>query len=361
MSDILDDHNDFGLQCPPPFHADQVQLDHGGGGQLSQQLLEQVIQPRFANAELARGHDSALLQFGDARVAFTTDSYVINPLIFPGGDIGKLAVYGTVNDLLMAGARPRYLSCSLIIEEGLPLETLTTILDSMAAAAKECEVAIVTGDTKVVDRGHGDGLYINTAGIGVREWPGTIAPQSIQPGDAIVLSAGVGRHGLAIMAQREGLQFDTPITSDCASLLPAVTTLLENGIDVHCMRDATRGGLASILVELAELSGLSMTLSATAIPVSEVVVGGCELLGLDPLYVANEGCFVAMVPEAQLQAALTLLRDQAVSRESVQIGRVDKKGEPKLTQGKGRVCLQTAIGSTRLLRRMTGRLLPRIC
>ncbi len=343
----------FNLNCPTPTANAEIQLDHGGGGQLSQQLLNDVILPRFSNDELSRAHDSALLDLSNPRIAFTTDSYVVNPLVFPGGDIGKLAIYGTVNDLLMAGARPQFISCGLIIEEGLPITTLTEILDSMAIAAKETGVSIVTGDTKVVDRGHGDGLYINTSGIGCREWSGVIAPQAIQPGDCIILSADIGRHGLAIMAQREGLKFDTNLTSDCASLLPAVSALLDSCINVHCLRDATRGGLASVLVELAETSGLTFKVSQQAIPISDEVAGGCELLGLDPLYVANEGCFVALVPETQSQQALAILREQQVSCSSQIIGHV--------THGDSQVLLQTEIGSTRVLRRMTGRVLPRIC
>lgn len=353
-------NDDSGNSCPPlsfqcqlPGNGRCVELDHGSGGKLSQQLLDQLILPRFANIELSRRHDSAVLDLDNQRIAFTTDSYVVNPLIFPGGDIGKLAVFGTVNDLLMAGARPQYLSCSLIIEEGLDLETLDEILDSMAAAARETGVAIVTGDTKVVDRGHGDGMFINTAGIGLRCWPGLSVPQSIRPGDQIILSSDIGRHGLAVMARREGLQFDTPIVSDCASLLPAVAALLDNGIDVHCMRDATRGGLASVLVELSESSGLTFRVSQPSIPVSEVVVGGCELLGLDPLYVANEGCFVAIVPAEHVEHALVLLRQQPVSSQCSVIGSVEEGG--------ARVFLQTEIGSTRALQQMTGQLLPRIC
>lgn len=353
MSDESTSDNAFNLQCPPPIKSKQILLDHGSGGQRSQQLLNELILPRFANSELGREHDSALLDLNNPHIAFTTDSYVINPLLFPGGDIGKLAVYGTVNDLLMAGARPRFISCSLILEEGLAIDTLKTIIDSMAAAAKETGVTIVTGDTKVVDRGHGDGLYINTAGIGIREWRGIVAPQSIRPGDQIILSSDIGRHGLAIMAQREGLQFETPLASDCASLLAPVLALLNAGVDVHCMRDATRGGLASVLVELAESSHLSMTISETAIPVDDTVAGGCELLGLDPLYVANEGCFVAIVPADQAQKALEILRQHDVSRNSAVIGSV--------AEGDAKAILQTTVGSTRGLRRMSGQLLPRIC
>lgn len=347
------DQNEFSLQCPAPTHSDHIRLDHGGGGQRAQQLLEQIILPRFDNSELARRHDSALLQLNAANIAFTTDAYVVKPLQFPGGDIGKLAVYGTVNDLLMAGAIPRYLSCSLIIEEGLPIETLSEIMQSMAQAADETGVNIVTGDTKVVERGHGDGLYINTSGIGERPSDRVIAPQSIRPGDAILLSSDIGRHGLAIMAQREGLQFDTPITSDCASLRPPVSALLHHNTPLHCLRDATRGGLASVLIELAETSDLKFTVEQSLVPVSDVVASGCELLGLDPFYVANEGCFVAILPQDEADHALALLREHAVSRQCAIIGRVEA--------GQGGVELKTLVGTTRPMHRLSGNILPRIC
>ena len=349
----MGDKPSLDLNCPLPVDSAEVQLDHGGGGQLSQQLLDRVILPRFASGDPENAHDSAPLDLADSRIAFTTDSYVINPLIFPGGDIGKLAICGTVNDLLMAGARPRFLSCSLIIEEGLSIVTLETILDSMAKAAAGCGVTVVTGDTKVVERGCGDGLYINTAGIGFRHWPGPISPRSIRTGDAVILSGDIGRHGLAVLAQREGLRFDTPIVSDCASLLPAVAALLGGGIEVHCLRDATRGGLASILVELAEAGGRAIEVEQGEIPLSDDVAGGCELLGLDPLYVANEGCFVAMVPAAQAEEAVRLLRGQAVSHNAAVIGVVGETGAG--------VTLRTTVGSRRVLRRMTGQPLPRIC
>lgn len=341
------------LQCPLPMDSEQVKLDHGSGGLRAQQLLDRVILPAFDNDQLQRRHDSALLQVKQANIAFTTDSFVVKPLLFPGGDIGKLAVFGTVNDLLMAGAVPRYISCSLIIEEGLPIQTLSKIVTSMAQAAAETGVSIVTGDTKVVDRGHGDGLYINTSGIGERAVDQIIAPQSIQAGDVIIVSADIGRHGLAIMAQREGLQFDAPIVSDCASLLPPVNALLGAGIRLHCMRDATRGGLASVLIELAETSGLTFTIEQTSVPVSDVVASGCELLGLDPFYVANEGCFIAILPPTEAQRALQLLQQHPVSQQSAIIGRV--------SGGPGEVVLKTQVGSTRAMQRPAGQLLPRIC
>ncbi|MCP5146208.1 MAG: hydrogenase expression/formation protein HypE [Gammaproteobacteria bacterium] len=343
----------FEYSCPVPASADTVQLDHGGGGQLAHQLLHEVILPRFANEIAASGHDSAMLDLRNPRVAFTTDSFVVNPLEFPGGDIGKLAVFGTVNDLLMAGALPRHISCSLIIEEGLPLAVLRRILQSMATAAGEAGVTIVTGDTKVVERGHGDGLFINTAGIGERIGEIVIAPQSIRAGDCILLSGDIARHGIAVLAQREGMRFDAPVDSDCASLLPAVSALLDENIEVHCLRDATRGGLATILLELAEISGLCFAIDEERIPVADAVRGACELLGLDPLYIANEGCFVAIVPAAQAERALAVMRAHSVSEQSVLIGQVSE-GAPALM-------LNAATGTRRQLRRLTGQPLPRIC
>ncbi|MBR9912754.1 MAG: hydrogenase expression/formation protein HypE [Gammaproteobacteria bacterium] len=350
----MPDQPEFNLNCPlPSSPTDLIQLGHGDGGQLTQNLLQQIIYPRFANPELDRAHDSALLQLPGNALAFTTDSYVVNPLVFPGGDIGKLAVYGTVNDLLMAGALTRYLSCSLIMEEGLPIATLTQIVDSMAAAAHETGVQVVTGDTKVVDKGHGDGLYINTAGIGERCTDRLIAPQSIRAGDQIILSADIGRHGLAIMAQREGLSFEPPLSSDCAALTGPVSALLAANIELHCLRDLTRGGLATALVELAENSALGIAVKQNNIAISDAVAGGCELLGLDPLYLANEGCFIAFVAKADTEIALQLLRQHAVSASSCIIGEVsDSNSGARLV---------TSIGSERQLRRMMGQPLPRIC
>lgn len=353
MNDNSDWHS--GPLCPLPSDADDacVQLAHGSGGQLSQQLLQQVIYPRLGNAELCRGHDSALLQLPGDRLAFSTDSFVVKPLDFPGGDIGKLAVCGTLNDLLMAGAEPRFLSCSLILEEGLPLASLCRYLDSMATTAAANGVQVVTGDTKVVERGHGDGLYINTAGIGVRTGPALIAPQAIAAGDRILLSADIGRHGLAILAQREGLAFDPAIVSDCAALGETVMPLLASGLDLHCLRDLTRGGLAAALQELSASCGLGFRLEESRVPVSASVASGCELLGLDPLYVANEGCFIAFVPAPQAEAALSCLRQSRLGAMAALIGAVgDAPGE---------VILDTAIGSQRALRPLAGPLLPRIC
>ncbi|SIS68678.1 hydrogenase expression/formation protein HypE [Neptunomonas antarctica] len=346
---------DINPTCPLPFSDNErILLGHGSGGQLSHQLLTELIYPYFDNPMLATGHDSALLSIGEQRLAFTTDSFVVSPLFFPGGDIGKLAVYGTVNDLAMSGAKALYLSCSLILEEGFPMNTLSKVLASMSQAAKETGIQLVTGDTKVVEKGKGDGVYINTAGIGVVPHDVYIAPQHIQQGDVIILSGDIGRHGMAVMAMREGLEFDNPLNSDCAALSDPIHTLLNEGIAIHCLRDLTRGGLATALVELAETAEKTFIVEETAIPVSEAVTGACEMLGLDPCYVANEGRFIAFIPAAQAETALTLLRDHSVSATSCIIGRVDE-------DNKSQVIYKTTTGSERLMQRLPGEQLPRIC
>ena len=346
---------DFTPQCPIPItQYPQVLLAHGGGGSLMQGLIDLVFKPAFSNIALMLGHDSALLDLPSARVAMTTDSYVISPLFFPGGDIGSLAVHGTVNDLAMAGARPLYLSAGFILEEGLDMEKLWMIVRSMAAAAKACGVQIVTGDTKVVDRGKGDGVFINTAGIGVREHQAEIAPYMIKEGDAILVSGDVGRHGIAIMAVREGLEFETEIESDSAPIADLALSLLDAGIDVHCMRDITRGGLASVLNELAQACGLGIQIEETAIPVREDVAGACEILGFDPLYVACEGRFVAFVPADQRASALDVLRKHPLGTDASVIGTVRSANAQV-------VMMKSRIGTSRIVSMLSGEQLPRIC
>ena len=307
--------------------------------------------------ELAAGRErshGAVLEAGGARLAFTTDSYVVKPLFFPGGDIGKLAVCGTLNDLAMCGARPLALSAGFILEEGLPLETLRRVVLSMGETARAAGVPIATGDTKVVDRGQGDGLFINTAGIGLVPAGVRIHPDAVQPGDVVLLNGDVGRHGTCIMAGREGLAFDSELQSDCAPLHTAVQRLLENGIAVHGLRDCTRGGLATTLVEIARARGLRIHLDGPAIPVREDVRGACEMLGLDPLYVANEGRFIALVPPDQAEQALALLRQDPQGAGAVRIGSV-------LNESPGLLTLRSEIGSTRVLDMLSGEQLPRIC
>lgn len=342
------------LQCPAPIAArDRVMLAHGGGGRMMHELLAQHFYPAFRNPTLDAQHDGAVLDAGQARLAFTTDSYVVHPLIFPGGNIGTLAVNGTVNDLAMCGARPRWLSAGFILEEGLPIEILTTVLNSMRQAAARAEVTIVTGDTKVVDRGKGDGLFINTAGVGVMEHDTVIAPSRVTPGDVVILSGDIGRHGVAIMAVREGLEFDSTIESDCAPLNRAVMALLEAGVDVHCLRDLTRGGLATSLIEIAETARVDIAITEDKIPVQENVCGACEILGLDPLYLANEGRMIAIVAAKDTDRALAVLRVDKITSGAVAIGEVGAKG--------GLLTLRSRIGTDRVLDMHSGEQLPRIC
>jgi hydrogenase expression/formation protein HypE len=329
-------------------------MAHGGGGRLMHNLLENIIGKAFSNPILDTRHDSAQFIVPPGKLAMTTDSYVVRPIFFPGGDIGSLAVHGTVNDLAMSGARPLYLSCAFIIEEGLPMETLWRVVCSLRDAARNCRVAIVTGDTKVVDKGKGDGLYINTAGIGIIEHDLEILPTQVRPGDAVLVSGDLGRHGMAIMAVREGLQFESAIESDSAPVADAVLDLLKQGIQIHCLRDLTRGGLASALNEIAESAGVKMVLDENRIPVREDVHAACEMLGLDPLHVANEGRFVAFVPEADVARAQDILRRHAVSAGAAIIGHVTEKSSPL-------VSLKSAIGATRILDMPSGEQLPRIC
>jgi hydrogenase expression/formation protein HypE len=344
-----------------------VLMAHGGGGRLMHQLIETMFLSVFgapvgvgeasalAEASLKENresHDAAVLSIPSNRIAFTTDSYVVKPLFFPGGDIGSLAVNGTVNDLAMAGARPLYLSLGLIIEEGLPMETLWQVVRSIKAAADLAQVQIVTGDTKVVDRGKGDGLFINTSGVGILEHSLKIVPSSIQVGDMILLNGDLGRHGIAVMAAREGLEFQTTITSDCAPLADIVGELLQAGIKIHCLRDLTRGGLASALNELMMATNLTMSIDESAIPVLEEVQGACELLGLDPLYIANEGRFIAFVAPEDLDRALAILRSNGEAATA--IGKVVASATPA-------VILNSKLGTTRFLDLLSGEQLPRIC
>ena len=345
----------FTASCPVPItRSDFVTLAHGGGGRMMHALLECTILPAFGNQPLESRHDGAVMDVGKGRLAFTTDSYVVHPLFFPGGDIGTLAVTGTVNDLAMCGARPLCLSAGFILEEGVPIATLERVVASMARTAQAARVNIVTGDTKVVDKGKGDGIFVNTAGIGVLEHDLVIAPSSVRPGDAILLSGDVGRHGVAIMAVREGLRFETTIETDCAPLTDPVLALLAARIPVRCLRDLTRGGLATSLIEIAESSRLHIDIVERDIAVEENVCGACEILGLDPLYLANEGRFVAFVPAAQAEQALQILRNHPVSATAALIGTVSESPAALVT-------LQSRIGTKRILDMHSGEQLPRIC
>ena len=343
------------LSCPVPRPADNfVLLAHGGGGKLTHQLIEQLFLPAFACAPLEARHDGAVLRLNGQRVAFTTDSYVVRPLIFPGGTIGDLAVNGAVNDLAMCGARPLYLSAGFILEEGLPMETLRAIVESMRVAAGRAGVELVTGDTKVVDKGKGDGMFINTAGIGVIEIGADISPAAVRAGDAVIVSGDLGSHGVAILSVREGLEFEAPVQSDTAPLWEPVRALLDAGIEIHCLRDLTRGGLSSALNEIASAARTGIEISEAAVPVREVVRGACEILGLDPLYVANEGRFVAFLPERDTGRALELLRNFPVCADAARIGGVTESHT-------GIVTLESRIGGHRVLDMLSGEQLPRIC
>ncbi len=356
FDDLMD--STFSLSCPISISDyPHVLMAHGGGGLLTEQLLEKIFLPAFDNPFLARRHDGALLELGGGRLAFTTDSHVVHPLEFPGGDIGSLAVHGTVNDLAMCGARPLYLSAGFIIEEGLPMETLWRIVRSMKTAAELAGVQVVTGDTKVVDKGKGDGVFINTTGIGLIEHSLTIAPASVRVGDVIILSGDIGRHGMAIMSVREGLEFESTIESDCAPLTAPVLALLEAGIQIRCLRDLTRGGLSSALNEIAHASGMQIDIDQNAVPVTEQVRGACEILGFDPLHVANEGRFVAFVANEEVERALGILRQHPVSAQAVVIGSV----EQARSESRGLVTVKSAVGVRRILDMLSGEQLPRIC
>ena len=346
----------LGPVCPVPISEyPTVQMAHGGGGRLTQHLIERMFVPSFSNPELERMHDGAVLAGGGERLAFSTDSYVVRPLFFPGGDIGSLAVHGTVNDLAMCGARPVALTCALILEEGLPMETLWRIVSSMKEAAAAVGVPIVTGDTKVVDRGKGDGVYINTAGIGRIADGIEISPRRARPGDRILVSGAIAEHGIAILSVREGLAFEAPIVSDSAALHGLVGDLLAAlGERVHVLRDPTRGGVASALNEIASAAGVAIRLDEAALPVAPAVRGACEILGLDPLHVANEGKFLALVARDAAGEALALLRAHPLGANAAIIGEVTDSH-------RGQLAVRSAIGGLRLVDIPAGEPLPRIC
>jgi hydrogenase expression/formation protein HypE len=344
-----------GFSCPLPIaRYPKVLMAHGGGGRLTHELIEHLFLPAFQNPILEPLHDGALLTVSGQRLAFTTDSYVVHPLFFPGGSIGELAVYGTVNDLAMCGARPLYLSSAMIIEEGLPMDDLVRITRAMRTAADAAGVMLVTGDTKVVDRGKGDGIFITTSGIGVIPQGVDIRPARISPGDAILINGPIAQHGIAIMSVREGLSFKTRITSDAAPLNTLVESMLAASSDIHVLRDPTRGGVASSLNEIASQGKVGIELDEPDIPIDEDVRGACELLGFDPLYVANEGKVIAIVPASAAEAVLQAMRSHPLGPRSACIGRV-------VETHAGIVTLRNHIGSTRIVDMLSGEQLPRIC
>ena len=343
------------LSCPTPFPAkDTVLLGHGSGGKLSAELVRDVFLPAFDNPALARLDDQAIVQVNGSRIAITTDSFVVKPLFFPGGDIGSLAVHGTVNDLAMGGAQPLFLSVAFIIEEGLSMDVLRRVVESLQRAAASAGVQIVTGDTKVVEKGSGDGLFINTTGIGLLELDVQMSANRARPGDQILLSGSIGDHGIAILAQREGLQFESTIESDSASLHTLVASMLNVTRSIRCMRDPTRGGLSSTLNEIAARSQVGIELDEPSIPVREEVRGACELLGLDPLYVANEGKLVAIVDPVAAGPVLAAMRGHDLGRQAQIIGAVTASHP-------GLVTMRTVLGTERVVDMLAGDQLPRIC
>ncbi|MGD0589202.1 MAG: hydrogenase expression/formation protein HypE [Bacteroidota bacterium] len=344
-----------GFTCPLPLtEYKNVLLAHGGGGKLSHQMIEKIFISQFKNDLLDPLHDGAMFTLGSTRCAYSTDSYVINPIFFPGGDIGTLAVNGTVNDLAMCGARPLYLSSAFIIEEGLPMEDLWRVVLSMKQAAEAAGIQLVTGDTKVVDRGKGDKLFINTSGIGIIPDGVQINPKYAKPGDKIILSGSIAEHGIAIMSVREGLEFETQIESDCAPLNGLVETMLATSTEIHVLRDPTRGGVASALNEIAESAQVGISIREEHIPVSEEVRGACELLGFDPLYVANEGKLIAFVSAEAANNILKAMRAHPLGKNATLIGEV-------VADHHGTVIMKTRIGGSRVVDMLSGEQLPRIC
>lgn len=341
--------------CPIPIaETGEILMGHGSGGKLSSQLIERIILPAFRNPALEALDDQAVVTINGCRLAFTTDSYVVTPIFFPGGDIGELAVNGTVNDLAVGGARPLFLSLAFILEEGFSLEELKRVVESASRAAQRAGVQIVTGDTKVVGRGSGDKIFVNTAGIGVLAPGVELSSGRVRPGDVILLSGTIGDHGVAILSKREGLEFEGQIESDTAPLHELALSLIDAFPDIHAMRDPTRGGLAAVLVEIATRRGIGIAVDETTIPVRDTVRGACEILGLDPLLVANEGKLVAFVPQEGADAVLERMRQHPLGRQAVRIGHVT-------SDHPGFVTLRTPIGGERILDLPFGEALPRIC
>lgn len=352
---MSDRPNFEGWACPLPLRDHPaIVIGHGGGGKLSAELIEHLFLPAFANDIGAQLGDSAVVELNGARLAYSTDSFVVRPLFFPGGNIGELAVNGTVNDIAMSGAQPLFLSAGFILEEGMSIAQLATIAQSMGAAARAAGVALVTGDTKVVDRGHGDGVYINTSGFGLVPAGVQIGPGCARPGDAVIVSGEIGLHGIAILSVREGLEFGAPVESDTAALNGLVAEMLATTTDIHVLRDPTRGGMASTLNEIAAASGVGIVIEERALPVPGAVRAACELLGMDPLYIANEGKLVAIAPAGQAERLLARMHSHPLGREATLIGHVT-------AEHPGVVVARTGIGGMRVVDMMVGEQLPRIC
>lgn len=341
----------------PLRHYPSIVMGHGAGGKLSAELIDHLFVPAFRNPVLEGLGDAAQLQLGSSRLAYTTDSFVVQPLFFPGGNIGNLAVNGTVNDLAMTGAQPLFLSAGFILEEGLPIEQLGVIVESMAEAARAAGAVLVAGDTKVVDRGHGDGVYINTSGIGLLPEGVTLGPQYAQPGDVVIVSGEIGLHGIAVLSVREGLEFGAPVLSDCAALNRLVNAILASPAarqGVHVLRDPTRGGVASTLNEIAHASQAGIVYQEGKLPVPPAVAAACEMLGMDPIYVANEGKLVAIVKRSAAEEVLAIMRSHPLGTRAAVIGEVT-------AQHPGMVIARTAMGGTRIVDMLVGEQLPRIC
>lgn len=345
----------LGATCPVPIlDHDQIVLGHGSGGKLTADLIEKLFLPAFNNEHLAKLDDQAVLEINGSRLAFTTDSFVVTPIVFPGGDIGRLAVNGTVNDLAMSGARPLYIASAFILEEGLATEELQRVVESMRTAVIECQVQLVTGDTKVVNRGKADKIFITTTGVGIVERPVRISAGAARAGDKVIVSGTIGDHGMAIMSQRENLAFEGAIESDTAPLHTLVAAMLDGSLDIHCLRDPTRGGLATSLNEIATSSDVGIELDEAAIPIREEVRGACEILGLDPIYVANEGKLVAVVAPDAADPILDKMKGHPLGQEARVIGEV-VSDHPKM------VLMRTQIGGRRVVDVLFGEPLPRIC
>ncbi|MFC5955125.1 hydrogenase expression/formation protein HypE [Streptomyces pratens] len=355
MSDTTARPDLLSWTCPAPVRdRPRVVMGHGGGGAMSAELIEQIVLPGLGGPVQAALTDSAVVELGGARLAFSTDSFVVRPLFFPGGSIGDLAVNGTVNDLAMSGARAAYLSCGLILEEGIELDTVSRVAEALGAAARAAGVRVVTGDTKVVEAGHGDGVYINTSGIGLIPAGVDLRPERVTPGDVVMVSGAIGVHGVAIMSERENLRFEVEIESDCAALGGLVDAMLSVTSDLHVLRDPTRGGLAASLNEIAAASGCGVVVQERAVPVPQPVAGACAMLGLDPMYVANEGKLVAFVPREHADAVLAAMKAHPLGSEAAVIGET-------VTDHPGMVVARTGLGGTRVVDMPMGEQLPRIC
>jgi hydrogenase expression/formation protein HypE len=347
--------NEFNLNCPTPIsNYDKILLGHGSGGKLTSELIKNIFLPAFENPYLAELGDQAVINLNGLKIAFTTDSYVVNPIFFPGGDIGELAVNGTVNDLAVGGARPLFISAGFILEEGFPISDLCKIVESMKKACACAGVILVTGDTKVVEKGKGDKIFINTSGIGIIEKEIEISPRKVKPGDKILINGPIGLHGIAILSKREGIEFEVEIESDTAPLNSLVADILSVSGNIHWMRDPTRGGVSSALNELAQSAKLGIEIWESEIPIPEPVKAACEMLGLDPLYVANEGKLIAVVSNDDAEKVLEAMRDNPLGKEAKIIGEITEEHP-------GVVLMKTLVGGKRVVDMLAGEQLPRIC